>query len=413
MRVHVITNCSSTRLIQPLARVQDLPEGLTAEDAVRKWVGILNSFPPSTTPREQYRGQGFMTLQKTLTDNDNIVAIKIVTGGLGLTDIDEPIVPYDFSGSAKEEFNITQKVTKEPFSLPAWWTLINRERTGEPHPVADYLESLSGDDVCIIACTKIFLKYIAQDFLSASPEARNKCRILLTASSIGSVPMQLRPYIVSYERASIQHIPGNRNDINHRALQHFLTKIKSLDEFGRPSYELSASVFGTSEGGVTDHLDIPATLASRPDLLKMDAETAYKVLYREVGPFGGRMNFKGFFLKAQQEAGLIQKIESDADDDAMDALSGLNFSQVKNVPEADNKAIELLSVFASAVRKVNPGAEFAAADICTWAKSYTDKKEMAMPGEYESPMKLVYFLKGFGTLVGIEPTEKNFKLVAE
>jgi hypothetical protein len=420
MNIHIITNCSSTRLIAPVARVQDLPTGLTNAEAIDKWVDILNSHKKSTTPREQYRGQGFITLLKTLNDFKP-ESVQIVTGGLGLTDIDDDIVPYDFSGSPKEEHNITQKVTREPFALNVWWSMINSKRFGEANPVARYLEEVASDPegVCLISCSKIFLKYIAQDFLSASEAAKNRTKILLTASSIGSVPMQLRPYIVSFERSAVAHIPGNRNDINHRAMWMFLDHVRAFEDFTLPSWKLSATVFGAEQiegnggGSIGIKIDIPATLKDRPELLKLDPESAYKTLYREVGPFGGRQNFKGNFIKAQMDAGLIKSEEiSEADDDALDALGGLGLKaaspQISNNDTADG--LKLMQTFVSALQKANPTAEFTPADVCSWAKVYSEKKGLTLPDVFGMPIKLAYFLKSYHEVLNLNKNDKSFSL---
>ena len=424
MRMHIITNCSSTRLIAPVVKVQDLPSGLSNQEALDQWVNMLDANKASTTPREQYRGQGFMTLLKTLNDFKP-ESVQIITGGLGFTDIDDNIVPYDFSGSPKEEHNITQKVTKEPFSLPVWWSMINKRRFGDANPVATYISQLGEDEVCVISLTKIFLKYIASDFLSAPEAAKQKCRILLTASSIGSVPMQLRPYIVSFERSAIAHIPGNRNDINHRALWQFLDRVKDVETFSNPAYSLASSVFGLSSGAASGEseairdrgmaaMDVAATLRKRPELLKMNPEFAYKTLYREVGPFGGRQNFKGMFIKAQMDAGIIAALpEQEVDDDALDALGSLNLKEATTATDDDTQeALDLLNIFIGAVRRANPNAEFNAADVCTWATNYTNKKGLKLPDVLTMPIKLAYFLKSYYGALGLNKGEKTFSIAA-
>lgn len=411
MRIHLITSCSSTRLHIPVARVQDLPTGLTNAEAIDQWVSKLNSFPASTTPKEQYRGQGFLTLLKIL-NTFKLESTHIITGGLGFTDINEAIVPYDFSASPKEEHNILQKVTAEPFSLNVWWSLINQARHGDQHPVATFVNSLADDEVVLISCSKLFLKYIAQDFLSADPDKKNQCRILLTGSSVGSVPMQLRPYIVAFERIQVNHIPGNRNDINHRAMEVFLSKVTTMEEFQQPSYALARDVFGvigvTGSNNSKQSSEVIEYLNNNPDVLHLPESDAYRSVYRVFGPFGGRNNFSNMFKNLRIEKGLDTVSRGQHDDDALEVLKSMMNTVAVKVEKSP--AFTYIERFIDALESLDIST-FDAATAVNWATKYCYKKEEPLPEEFSNAIKAYYFLSGNAATLGLLVKDKLFEII--
>jgi hypothetical protein len=181
----------------------------------------------------------------------------------------------------------------------------------------------------------------------------------------------------------------------------------------QPSWQLSEQVYGSPTTGNSKGYNILDMIQSRPHLLQYDPDTAYKALYREVGPFGGRQNFKGIFLQYKIDQNLISRGEEvEADDGALASLSSLSLSSSTTPAgtQEDHQTSELLNIFTAAIKKFNPNAEFAAADICSWAKSYTDKKGRELPDMLTSPIKLTYYLKSYAPLFGIERLEKTFRL---
>lgn len=410
MKAALITNCSHTRTIPPVVRVQDMPIGLTMQQALAWWCEQLGRYESTITAGELYRGISFSTLANIMEKfaiPPNLV--RIVTGGQGLIDLTEKIVPYDFTASAKEEYNIHQHVTSEPFVQTVWWRMINQKRYSKLTPVATYIEdSLKTNDIVVIALTKVFLRYISEDFLSTSPALLQRVRILLSASSVGSVPAQLRSYIIPFDRYAIAAAPGNRNDTNHRAALKFLTLAAEDPNFLTLSNVKQAEVInGNSFGGVSvgstqgtrAEINIEQILRDTPTLLEMDSERAYTIVRRLYGAIGGRMNFRGIHRK------LTQKPLEDGDDLHIGAeiLAGMNLKPVAPAIKADNEdtAIMAIRVFVSAASALGRDISFTTEQIILWATEYFRRKGEELPDVF-TEQKLPFLLRSNLDALGIQ-----------
>lgn len=412
IKIHLITSCSSTRLHTPTARVQDLPSGLTNAQAVAAWNDILQTNKAITTPREQYRGQGFMTLLKIL-NSFTLQSTHIITGGLGFTDIDEPIVPYDFSASIKEEHNIQQKVTAEPFALNVWWSLINKVRHKTSTPLADFMNNLPDDEFVLIGCSKLFLKYIAQDFLSASDAAKLRTRILLTSSSVGSVPVQLRPYIVSFDRSSVNHIPGNRNDVNHRAIEVFLSNVQNPEDFSAPVYEQTSSVFGS--GNSLDpatngrSAEVVTYIKNNSFLLRLSQEEAYRQVYKVFGPIGGRQKFGNVHQQLRINLGLDTVENHDADSDALDVMQEILKGMPSKIDESDEN-LKTVAIFVDALKQFGV-VGFDSSMFDSWMTKYFERKGLKIPDVFSNAVSIFHFILNNQSKLGLVQEDKKFKIV--
>lgn len=403
MKVNLITSCSSTRQVPPIVKVGDMPSGMGMQQALLWWVKKLRANEANmVTPREQYRGTGFMTLAKILSMNDIEFRSFIVTGGQGLIGIEEPIVPYDFTASKNEHENIHQHVTAEPFVQTVWWRLINEARNKGSTPVASQIDQTTDvPDLTLIAMPKIFLRYISDDILSA--KSLDRTRIILSASSVGSVPQQLRPWIVPYDRSAIQHIPGNRNDNTHRAALMFLeTLVHGGGKLEWGAAEQAAYTFGSktrqvqSEAVTVDKLQ--EIINTTPGLKTLSPDEAYAVVRRTHGVVGGKMFFRGVFRSTIGET--IETGDSEADQTrALEALKGLNLGTAVNSDE--DETLKGVKRFADAVRSLTPKASFTAADICRWALNFYG--EGKVPDLLTSPNKLAHILKSNSLILGLEP----------
>lgn len=402
MKIAFVTSCTHTRTEEDKAKVADLPVGLTIREGLEGWKALLDKHEPSTTSRQLYRGIGFQTVIK-IQEAFRPDTIKIVTGGQGLIDIDEPIVPYDFSADPKERHNIQQHVTKEPFIPSVWWEGINTLRGKGPHPTADTILS---HDLVIISLGKVFLRYCATDILQMASQRPDALRILLAASSVGSVPAQLRPFIIAFDRGVIEHIPGNRNDGQHRAAYLFFQLLKEDPEFGSLPIQ-DQRVHFMDEISTTQTVDIEALLSDRPNLLELPPEQAYRLLRREQGNLGGRMKFRSIFRKLQGTS----EIPDQDTRAAVDILKGMDF--LKAVPteqDDEDKSIEAIRMFIAAFRKVAPGAQFQAQHITDWGQTYYKIRAEPVPSYIASPQKLVFLLKANAEVLGIKDLGKAFGL---
>lgn len=398
MNVTLITACSSTRQVQPIAKVGNMPTHLTMAEALVWWIAELNKHRKTTiTPREQYRGLGFMTLAKILALEGLEVESRIVTGGQGLLTLDEEIVPYDFTAAKNEPENIHQKVTSEPFVQTVWWSMINQTRYGTSHPVADLIDS--SDAPVIISMSKIFLRYISDDILTA--RGIDRVRIMLPASSVGSVPQQLRPWIIPYDRGSIAHVPGNRNDGSHRAAYVLLKAAQEDPNLLSTDISLLTPMFqgekrGSSIHGVSEDT-IRTYLKERPELLDLEPEEAYSVVRKALGTFGGKMYFRGIF-RAIKGTTINVPEDTEAHERAKNALLDLGLSTAQN-SSSEDEALAGIQQFIQALKEVAPNAAFSAAQICTWASNFYNGENP--PTLLESPNKLTYLLKANTEVLGI------------
>jgi hypothetical protein len=409
-KVGLITACASSRMIAPKVRVEDMPLNLTMKEALDWWHKTLaeHSEPQyAITPREQYRGTGFSTLVRI--QDIYPVDLRVVTGGMGLIDLDEPIIPYDFTASKKEEHNIHQKVTKEPFVQTVWWRGINNLRLKGLTPVADFVRE---HELTAISAGKIFLRYIAEDLLSLGFDERKKVRILLTASSLGSVPAQLHSMIIPFARNAVAHMPGNRNDINHRAAQLFFQKCADEPTWVNLSLEEHAKLFAShslqgnqSQGMSTEQLQ--TIFEDHPGYLQLPMDEAYLVVKRAHGNPGGKMFFRGVFRLATQQ---VAKVQTPDVVKGAEVLKGMDFLQNKAsaTPNAEDKALEGLQIFAAALRQVAPNTAFGSADIVKWAETYYDG--IGAPEMLKSPMQLSYLIRANLGILGFQQAGKQFML---
>lgn len=390
MTYGLITSCSSSRTVAPLVRVQDMPLFAKTAQALDWWLEELEKQQPSISPREQYRGLGFNTLvkiQETVPDID----VRIVTGGQGLIDLDSLIVPYDFSGSKKEEHNIHQHL-QEPFVSTVWWKGISQRKFGTSTPVADFVRA---NTFTVISCSKVFLRYIAEDVLSLSAADRGKLCILLSASSLGSVPSQLRSMIIPFSRESLSDLPGNRNDLNHRAA---LKWFQEVLEGREPIFEIPETK--TANGGLAAE-QLLNIFKDHPGYLTLDVETAYVAVKRSHGSPGGRTFFRGIYraAKGQTMPDIVP------DNKAKEALSFLSLSKTAS-HNVEDEALELVGIFLAALRQAHADVVFTSSDICTWAKAYKEEP----PEMLTSPNRLFYLLKANTDYLQITSVDKGFVL---
>lgn len=405
----LITSCSSTRLVPPVIRGRDLGTGLTMQEALEGWLALLEANPPSITPREQYRGIGFTDLVK-IQEAYVVDDIKIVTGGAGLVGLDEPITPYDFSASKSEHENMHQVVTAEPFVQPVWWGMINQARGKTSAPVAKLLEA-STSTYFLIACPKIFLRYISDDLLTVIHKYSGKVRILLSASSVTSVPIQLRPYILPFGQSTVMRLPGNRNDGHHRAAMLFMDMVENVEGFREASTSQQQAILNKmypeqsgSENGVRPPTDLRELIGSRPDLQNLSPEQAYRQVVRERGTVGGRVRFCNIFREVTG-----QNIEVDVDaadvERAAEALKGLRLGKYQ--PSHNDLTILHLAAFARALEQTSPDSVVTAADVCAWAEAYFRSRSEPVPKVFQAPARLHYALRTNAPLVGLCETSDN------
>lgn len=401
-RIAIITSCSSTRLTPPIVKVADMPTGLSMQEGLKWWVNALNSVPRDklVKPRVQYQGLGFFQLAK-IHERFPIVSTHIITGGQGLIDIDEPIAPYDFIASPKYPSNVTLHVTTEPFVHTVWWRGINALRNKGSSPIATLINS-DNVDVVIFACSKNFLKYVSEDILTA--QHRDKVKILLSASSMGSVVAQIRARVVAFDRQHLADVPGNRNDVHQRALFTFLDAAEKNPAILTADIQEAQKVFSNSTKDSAPQIDIEALLRGNSAYMEMEPEEAYKLVRRQHGTIGGRMFFYGIFRKVQ---GVSIEVDKDDVDAAKEALEGLSFVQKPTQASTtnDDASLQSIKTFVLAVGSLPTEVIFNAADILSWAQKFYRGK-IIIPSVYDSVNKLAFFVRDNASILGLEKVTK-------
>lgn len=361
--VVVITNCSVSRTQEPEVKVSDLPAGLTMYEALNLWVGMLEAATRKVTPSELYTGLGFQQIQRMfpLISRDHF---RIVTGGQGCIGIDDEIVPYDFSANPKESHNIHQKVTREPFVIPVWWTRINERRFESPRPVADLIED-PAISLVVIAVQKFFMRYLTDDIVSTSPQLLNKLRIIKTYSGSGYIPMRLKPYCIGIPYQVANASVGNRNDVPQRACLNFLETLAGNELVGAPAAEQQAALwgaYGVEEGGI------------RPARLAVEAEILPDI-----------------------------EMNSEQADAALSALrSSLPSIAVVRQESAESGLIQDVRVFVQTLKQVSPNATFNAGNILTWLVEYKAKQGTPIELDVRDKQRIAQALVYNHTALGLE-----------
>lgn len=370
--VFVITNCSVTRTREPVAKVGDMPRGLSMQQALVAWLKILSSHPADTSAQELYRGMSFHQVQRMfpLVGRENI---RIVTGGQGLIELDRKIVPYDFSSNPKEPYNIHKVVSAEPFVIPMWWSWVNEALNGTMCPLTDLLED-PATNLVVIALHKFFFKYLTDDLSMASPEGIKKLRIINTTTSKGYIPMRLRPYIIEAPREVSQAAIGNRNDIAQRACMRFLELVaanEAVHETPTEQQEILNKAFGLNPSRVVHRTYTPRQIAPLGDL--------------EDAP-----SFEESQIKAGESA--LSAIMADVGRRTVRASVSRDVRQMM---------IDI-GLFVKLLRSNLPGARFTSHELSEWLTRYYGEQGKELPGWVTSKQRLAQHLLQVHQALGLQ-----------
>jgi hypothetical protein len=366
--VYVMTNCSVSKMIEPKAKIKNMGTNLSMAEALNEWVGIIESFPTDTTPIEFHRGASFHTIQSMfpLVGRDHI---RVFGGGQGLLTLDTPIVPYDFSVIPKEEYNIHQHVTREPFIQPLWWRMVNKRLRGSDTPARDLLAQ---EDVklVIVACYKFFVKYLTDDLLSCTRDQLSKLRIINTSSHHNWLPMQFRPYAIDAPREVVYSAVGNRNNIAHRAGLKFLEMLVANPELiGQPAavqQKKLIEIHGPRSVGYS-------TMMSRS---------------HEISPLPTTAITKG------QEAAALIALNSIMPD--LERRSG----RAARASGTDEIVRDVM-VFVKLLRDLQYKDPFSTREISAWVKSYYDSQEKDAPAWADSRQQIAQSLAAAYRAMGL------------
>lgn len=392
LKIGLITNCSVSKNTPAILSTHNMPANMTFRDALAWWIAADRAVPKDQrmTPMQQYKGMAFNTLQaiSKYIPNEHMY---VVTGGQGMMNlVNDTLVPYEFSGDPKEPDAIQGVITQEPFAHSVWWEGINEGLRGTPSPVHDMMLAKQYDYL-FVACTKVFLKYIARDILAIHSDTRARVFILTSQSNVGNIPSALKPNLVPYSRDFMQHIPGNRNNGIQRALLTILEKTKpgTLNE-SEPmrEIELDQLLKNMKEqsfipGQNEETTDLELVFKEHPEYLTLGVEDAYARARKAYGTLGGRTNFRAYFSRITGD-GIADNAKTASDA----AFEGFEFTSGGSA--SSNEAItDTLMVFVDGFKRHAPrGAIFNADMVIAWAQKYFPGLGKGVPEEYTSTQKI-------------------------
>jgi hypothetical protein len=278
-------------------------------------------------------------------------------------------VPYDFSVHPKEEHNIHQHVTREPFIQPLWWRMLNKRLRGTDTPIRD-LVAQEDVHLLVIACYKFFVRHLTDDLLSCTRDQLSKVRIINTSSHHNWLPMQLRPYAVDAPREVVYSAVGNRNNVAHRAGLRFLEM-----------------------------------LAENPDLITASAAAQQQKLIEIHGPRSiGYSTLQARTLEVvplpppsitrDQEAAALVALNAIMPD--LERRSG----RVARASGSD-EIVRDVHVFIKLLRDLNYKEPFSTREISAWVKSYYDSQEKDPPGWADSRQQIAQSLAASHRALGL------------
>ncbi len=417
--VVLITNCTASQSVSPDPALtgSSLPTGMTNEDAAALWCDLITKQEPSIPPAELYRGISFYSISRarSIVDPKNIYIVSIGQGLVGLT---QPISPYDVSIDPNHKNSLTRVVTLEPFKPQFWWQLVNEGLTSRPYPITRLVEETDAK-IVIISCTNRFQALITEDLLElVQSEDMRKVRIV--CGSTASLPNQLKPYAVVYDKRMNKHSIGNRNDFNQRAALHFLRLIHSspgilldgtLEEHKAVVQDELNKIAPPPEGGkqvASASVDALINLLENDkSLLAMSPDAAYTEVQRRHKITVSSVQFRKVWRKVKGLSagggGAPVSASSDAAKRALEAVAGkLNRSSGHTSWADEEEALKAIRMFADLVREAQPDATFGSAEVYAWAQQYYAELQKSPPVQLKSVGKLAHLLRSYTEDLGLE-----------
>jgi hypothetical protein len=419
-RIAIVVNCSLSRNVDPVLCVTDIPNNISQAEALEFWLGRMKALKeagqPLYTPEQIYSGDGFQEVRAIRQGHNDVVDVKIVTGGQGLIGIEQPILPYDFSGDPKEPHNIHQKV--RAFRHGAWWADINERLYQTRTPIAD-LTRRSDIDLVIVSVTKVFLKYIAADLAQADLD---KLIVLTTASNLNALGKGARKAAAIYSDKYLEDTPYAFRHVKiFKALRRFLDDSKTLgvDEALKilRASSLSAAIAGKASPFST--MDYDALFEAHPELLECTSAAHLQRMAKLLNiDFGGQRAFiAAWQIRRGAASATINKLPEIAPDKATegtDFLTTLISSNGQRSSSSGDDAIpeevRYVASFVEQFRKVCRAAGVDVSQQPVLAASVTDWIRITYGKEF-SPLRIFYILHHYGDLFGCTMLSQNGRSV--
>lgn len=417
--VVLITNCTASQSVPPNPDLMgsSLPSGLTHEEAAALWCGRVTGFEPTIPPAQLYRGVAFYSISRarTLVDPKGIHIISIGQGLVGLT---QPIVPYDLSIDPKHRNSLTRVVTSEKFKPPFWWQLVNAGLRGVSSPIAEVAAS-TGAKLVIVACTNRFQALVAEDLLELAQIDEAVYKLRVVCGSTTSLPNQLRPFAIVYDKRMNRKSIGNRNDFNQRAALNFLRLLqktpKLLDgplevhkQLVAAELDKIAPIVGVGNDGAQAVEAVRALLEGSDDLRGMSPDAAHVAVQHQYSITITTSQFRRVWrqvlgLTAGERAPATKSASTSAARKALEAIAGqLNRTTGSSSWEDEEEALRALREFVVLVREAQPGATFGSAEVYAWAHQYYLELGKVLPVPLMSVGKVAWLLKGYKDDLGLD-----------
>ena len=218
MSAVVISNCTGRKRAQadslPIRPPIDAP---TLLDLAMAWLTSLDGSSPLYAIRDLYVGRS--VVESTSVAKGIGANLMFVSAGLGLVSADELKPTYNLTVS-KGDGSISPTLTRLGATSADWWDAINSSQ-GSPNPLRAVLDS-SSTELVLLALPSGYLEMVFNDINGAGRQALGKLRIFTSAPGASSLPPQVQPYVMPYDKRLEAVLPGTKGDFPQRAMRHFV-----------------------------------------------------------------------------------------------------------------------------------------------------------------------------------------------
>lgn len=240
----VITTCTNRKRkpIPDSLHAADLPQaeisGLAAE-----WGRRLTRAPKAFSARDIYGGRAFQ--EASLAAEFLDAQLIVVSAGLGLIAVGEPVPPYACTVVVGAPDSIATKSLGR-FTAGAWWQAL--KGVSPYHQDLEQTARDAGGMICA-ALSDTYIDMLAADLVALPKPIRERMR-LFTRAPIEKVVADLRPYVMPYDDrldGLDSPVRGTRGDFAARALRHFAEFIAKSED-GRSCAEHAEAVRRAQSG---------------------------------------------------------------------------------------------------------------------------------------------------------------------
>ncbi|MDG0857487.1 hypothetical protein [Roseateles puraquae] len=219
----VVTSCTGRKLHPSGVALSDISASFSSIHAlVATWRKALLAAGPRYVAGTLYGGRSFREAESVA--NSLEAPLYVVSAGLGLTSVQEPVPAYDLtvSGTGSTVLPILRELGLAPSH---WWAALN-EGLGKPAPIASLLRS-QPKAIVYLAMPSTYLSLVGDELAALSKSDRARLRIFSSPAWQRAAPAALAKLALPYdERLETTAYAGTRNDFPQRALRHFIQALQ-------------------------------------------------------------------------------------------------------------------------------------------------------------------------------------------